>query len=101
MTTTLPILITLGAIIVFLVIVFGLLTLYLTRTLVQHREFYNKREKWLISAIMAKDLPELAHTANAIMRTPEDDLRQTELENELAINAQELIQVTHERGIPV
>jgi hypothetical protein len=91
----------LGGIIVSIIAAFGSVLVYLTRTLVQHRDFYNKREKWLISAIIAKDLPELGNYGTAALREPGDDLKQTELENDLAINAQKLMTRSQEEGIPI
>lgn len=93
----------LGGIILAIITVFGSILIYLTRTLVQHRNFYNSREKWLISAIIAKDLPELAQYASSIDKTAADELKQTALENDLAINAQKLINESRELepGIPV
>lgn len=84
-----------------LMIGIGSLLIYLTRTLVQHRDFYNKREKWLISAIMAKDFPEFANYVRNIEKTAEDDLKQTKAENDLALNAQKLINAHNETAIPI
>lgn len=57
-----------------------------------------RREQELLAAILAKDVNDYLQALDAVKREPGDHLREMELENELAINAQKLSQ---EEGIPV
>lgn len=49
-----------------------------------------RREQELLAAILAKDTPEYVAAVEALRTTPADKIKQMELENDLAIRAQEL-----------
>lgn len=61
----------------------------------------NKVQKELITAIIAKSLPEYALSLEKIKTTPKDKLKQTKAENELAIANERMFQESEERGIPI
>lgn len=49
-----------------------------------------RREQELLAAILAKDTPEYVAAVEALRTTSADKIKQMELENDLAIRAQEL-----------
>lgn len=57
-----------------------------------------EREKDLLKMVMAKHLPEYANAEHALNQTPKDTLKQTKVENELAIAAANL---ERKKGYPV
>ena len=59
------------------------------------------RERELLHLIVARHLPEYAQTVGLMAQGPKDKLKQTKLENELAMAAVELEKRQQPQGIPV
>lgn len=88
----LNIIVILGIITMSICVILGCTVVYLAHTLTKYRDFYDKREKFLIHAIMAKHLTELGQWQKELNMTEQGMIKNTKLENDLAKYAAKISQ---------
>ena len=67
---------------------------YMGWMIVWERRFHTKREQELLAAVLAKDVNEYSKALEATRRTPEQTIKELQIENDLVLAAQKDIQDT-------
>ena len=62
---------------------------------------FNRERRELLTAIIAKSLPEYAAGMDKLKTSPKDKLKQIKAENDLALANEKLIQQAGEKGIAI